>query len=74
MLFRSTELARIRRLSEALMARINSNYRFILWFNSALLVGGALGLLAPSWSAFLHNASTMAICAKSMTPLKDSEK
>lgn len=69
-----TELARIRRLSEALMARINSNYRFILWFNSALLAGGALGLLAPSWSALLHNASTMAICAKSMTPLKDSEK
>ena len=69
-----TELARIRRLSEALMARINSNYRFILWFNSALLVGGALGLLVPSWSALLHNASTMAICAKSMTPLKDSEE
>jgi hypothetical protein len=28
--------------------------------------------LAPSTSALLHNLSTMAICAKSMTPLKQA--
>ena len=30
---------------------------------------GLFGVIAPTTSAFLHNASTMAICAKSMTPV-----
>lgn len=69
-----TQLAAIRQLSEKLMRRINSNYRFILLFNSVLLLSGAFGLLQPSASALLHNASTMAICAKSMTPLEDKKR
>lgn len=69
-----TQLAAIRQLSEKLMHRINSNYRFILLFNSMLLLSGAFGLLQPSASALLHNASTMAICAKSMTPLEDKKR
>ena len=63
------ELVRLRRLSRLLMERIHRNYRFILSFNSALLLSGLIGVLSPSASAFLHNASTMAICAKSMTKL-----
>ncbi len=63
------ELVRLRRLSTLLMEHIHKNYRFILAFNSALLVSGLIGVLSPSASAFLHNASTMAICAKSMTKL-----
>ena len=43
-----TQLAAIRQLSEKLMHRINSNYRFILLFNSVLLLSGAFGLLQPS--------------------------
>ena len=69
-----TELVRLRKLSELLMERINKNYRFILTFNSSLLVLGLLGVLSPSTSALLHNASTMMICAKSMTPLMDKDK
>lgn len=71
-----TELAALRQLSETLMARINRNYRFIIGFNSTLLLLGFAGVITPSVSAFLHNASTMAICAKSMTPLlkKDSSQ
>ena len=64
-----TELATLRKLSERLMKRIHSNYRFILGFNSTLLLLGLLSVLPPATSAFLHNASTMAICAKSMTPV-----
>jgi cation transport ATPase len=56
------------------MKRINSNYKFIVGFNSALLISGLVGILTPSMSAFLHNASTMLICAKSMKPLMDKEK
>ena len=68
-----TELATLRKLSERLMKRIHSNYRFILGFNSTLLLLGLLSVLPPATSAFLHNASTMAICAKSMTPLLKQE-
>ncbi len=64
-----TELAVLRRLSEHLMERINSNYRFILTFNTVLLALGFVGVITPSMSALLHNGSTIAICVKSMTPL-----
>ena len=67
-----TELAVLRNLSEQLMQRINSNYRFILVFNTALLALGFFGVITPSMSALLHNGSTIAICAKSMTPLLKS--
>ncbi|MDO5150308.1 MAG: heavy metal translocating P-type ATPase [Oscillospiraceae bacterium] len=63
------ELLMLRELSELLMNRIQNNYRFILLFNSALLVSGLFGAISPGISAFLHNASTMAICGKSMTKL-----
>lgn len=63
------ELAAMRRLSEQLMKRINANYRFIVGFNTALLLLGFGGVISPSLSALLHNGSTMAICMKSMTPL-----
>lgn len=67
-----TELAVLRKLSEQLMERINSNYRFILTFNTALLALGFVGVITPSLSALLHNGSTIAICVKSMTPLLKS--
>lgn len=68
------ELITLRKLSIKLMERINVNYRFIVGFNSALLLGGVAGAISPSTSAFLHNASTMLICAKSMTPLTEKNK
>ena len=68
------QLARIRILSKELMDRIHKNYRFILGFNSSLLLLGFMGVITPSLSALLHNASTMMICAKSMTPLSDKKK
>lgn len=67
------ELVRLRELSERLMERIHKNYRFIIWFNSALLLTGFCGIISPGTSAFLHNASTMAICAKSMTGLLEDK-
>lgn len=68
-----TELVRIRILSELLMRRINKNYRFIIGFNSALMLSGLIGIITPSLLALLHNASTMLICANSMSPLIDDE-
>ena len=68
------ELITLRRLSEALMARIHRNYRFIVGFNFTLIVLGVAGILPPTTSALLHNASTLGISLKSMTNLLDKEK
>ena len=68
------ELVTVRQLSTKLMERINRNYRFIVGFNSALLLGGVFGVLSPAASALLHNVSTMAICMKSMTPLDQNTR
>lgn len=56
-------------ISNLLMARIRSNYRSIMSFNTALIVLGVVGVIPPTTSAFLHNASTLAFTLKSMTKL-----
>lgn len=63
------ELVYLKRLSDALMRRIRSNYRFVIGFNGALIVLGALGILPPATSALLHNGSTLALSLNSMTKL-----
>ena len=63
------ELVTLRRLSQALMGRIHRNYRFIVGFNFMLIVLGVVGILPPTMSALLHNASTLGISLKSMTNL-----
>ncbi|MBQ2449854.1 MAG: heavy metal translocating P-type ATPase [Peptococcaceae bacterium] len=56
----------LRRLSNAMLQRIKGNYRFIVTFNTGLLVSGLAGLISPAVSAYLHNLSTMMIGASSM--------
>ena len=51
------------------MERIHRNYRFIVGFNFTLIVLGVVGILPPTTSALLHNASTLGISLKSMTNL-----
>lgn len=63
------ELVTLRRLATALMARIGHNYRTIVGFNLGLILLGVAGILPPTTSAFLHNASTLAISLRSMTDL-----
>ena len=68
------ELVTLRKLGEALMARIHRNYRFIVGFNFSLIVLGVAGILPPTTSALLHNMSTLGISLKSMTDLLPDEK
>ena len=68
------ELVTLRKISEAIMGRIHRNYRFIVGFNLGLIVFGVAGLLPPTTSALLHNASTLAISLKSMTNLLPDKK
>ncbi len=63
------ELAQLRRIAMALMARIHSNYRFVIGFNSALIALGVAGILPPAASATLHNLSTLAVSLRSMSDL-----
>ncbi|MBQ9268906.1 MAG: heavy metal translocating P-type ATPase [Oscillospiraceae bacterium] len=63
------ELVYLKRLSDALMARIRRNYRFVMGFNGGLIALGALGVLVPATSALLHNGSTLLISLGSMTKL-----
>ena len=64
-------LLTLRRLSQALMQRIHSSYRFIVGFNLSLIALGVTGLLPPTTSALLHNGSTLGISLKNMTDLLD---
>lgn len=56
----------LKQLSDKLMKRIAGNYRFIVGFNSALILLGVFGILPPASGALLHNTSTLAIGLKSM--------
>lgn len=62
-------LVTLKKISNLLMARIRSNYRSIMSFNTALIVLGVVGVIPPTTSAFLHNTSTLVFTLKSMTKL-----
>lgn len=60
------ELVTLKLISDGLMKRILKNYRFIVGFNTGLIVLGVAGILQPATSALLHNTSTLMIGLKSM--------
>ena len=68
------ELVTLRKLSEALMARIHGSYRFIVAFNLSLITLGVAGVLPPAISALLHNISTLGIGLKNMTDLLEEHE
>ena len=68
------ELVALKAIANSLQKRVHANYRFVLTFNSALIVLGALGILQPASSAMLHNLSTIGISLKSMTNLLPENK
>ena len=68
------ELVTLRKLSEAMMARIHGSYRFIVAFNLSLITLGVAGVLPPAISALLHNTSTLGIGLKNMTDLLEEHE
>ena len=68
------ELVELRRIAMALMARIHSNYRFVIGFNGTLIALGVAGVLPPATSATLHNLSTLGVSLRSMSALPLSKK
>ena len=63
------ELVILRRAAMGLMARIRSNYRFVIGFNGGLIALGLLGVLTPAAGATAHNLSTLGVSLHSMTRL-----
>lgn len=63
------EIVTLKAISNGLMKRIHKNYRMILGFNAGLILLGIGGLIQPTTSALLHNASTLTISLKSMENL-----
>ena len=60
------EIVVLKRLSNAMMHRIQGNYRGIVGINAMLIALGVAGIIQPTTSALLHNTSTLAISLKSM--------
>lgn len=67
------QLVTLKRAGNCLMKRIHRNYRFVIGFNTGLIILGLSGILAPGTSAFLHNMSTLGITLESMTNMLDKE-
>ncbi|MCL2224465.1 MAG: HAD-IC family P-type ATPase [Defluviitaleaceae bacterium] len=63
-------LVDLRHLSDRLLARIHTNYRCILGFNTLLLFLGIGGAITPATSAVLHNFSTLALSGASLRSYK----
>ena len=68
------QLVTLKRAGNCLMKRIHRNYRFVIGFNTGLIILGFAGILAPGTSAFLHNMSTLGITLESMTNMLDKEE
>ena len=62
-------LITLKQLANAMMKRIQGNYRGIVGINSGLIALGVGGVIQPTTSAFLHNTSTLAISLRSMKEL-----
>jgi P-type E1-E2 ATPase len=63
------EIVTLKLISNSLMKRIQKNYRTIVGFNAGLILLGVGGVIQPTTSALLHNASTLVISLKSMKNL-----
>lgn len=63
-------LVLLKRLSVGLMKKIHKNYVRIVGINSGLILLGIGGIIQPTTSALLHNASTLAISLDSMKDIK----
>ena len=62
------ELVLMRRLSQRMLNKIDTQYRLIIGINSLLIALGLFGTITPATSALMHNLSTIAISVNAMRP------
>jgi heavy metal translocating P-type ATPase len=63
------DLVVLRVLSEGMLNKIQNNFKTIVAINTSLIVLGALGIITPSNSSWIHNLSTIAIGASCTRPV-----
>ena len=68
------QIVRLKYLSQALMKRINRNYKEIVGINTLLILLGVGGIIQPTATAMFHNISTVAISLQSMQNLSGIEE
>lgn len=68
------QIVRLKQLSQALMKRINRNYKEIVGINTVLILLGVGGIIQPTTTAMFHNISTVAIGLQSMQNLSEIEE
>ncbi len=68
------KIVEIRNLSALLMKKIHNQYGFIVSFNSSLILLGIFGAITAGTSAWLHNASTIALTLTSARPIIKNDK
>ncbi|PHI32121.1 heavy metal translocating P-type ATPase [Budvicia aquatica] len=59
-----------RELSVEAMRLVNSNIRLTEWINSGIMLAAAMGRLSPTYSALLHNGTTMGVLLRSLAARK----
>lgn len=64
-----SELVTLKLISKGLVKRIKKNYVSIVGINAGLILLGVGGVIQPTTSALLHNASTLVIGSNSMKNL-----
>ncbi len=67
------QLVALRELGNGMMERMRSTSRIGIGFNAAILLAGVFGWVVPGTAAFLHNASTIALCLRNMNDLLPEE-
>ena len=68
------QIVRLKYLSQALMKKINRNYKEIVGINTLLILFGVGGVIQPTTTAMLHNMSTVVISLQSMQNLQELKK
>ncbi len=64
-----TKIVETRRLATKLMKKIYRQYGIIVSFNTVLITLGIFGILTANTTAWLHNASTIALTLTSAKPI-----
>ena len=67
------QIVRLKQLSQAMMKKINRNYKEIVGINTGLILLGVGGIIQPTTTAMFHNISTVAISLQSMQNLPELE-
>ena len=72
-----TDMSRLlvlRQISDRLMPRMKNTAWVGIGFNAGILAAGLFGLVTPGTAAFLHNASTIGLCLRNMSPLVEADE